>query len=185
MTAKNRPTVRDGEAIVSAIHEAVQVMKRRLQTTFDREGITWEQFITLHVVSSFPSSSSSALAKCLSVSQPTVCVSLDHLESAGLIVRKRSTKDRRAVEVLVTPRGRRTENRVWREMEHSTLAAARSMSSDQLQAAARTLHELCQNIGGAEEPVEKGSEDTRESFEGVAARSRPVAFEVEGNLPYR
>lgn len=145
-TGPSSSGARDAEAIVSAIHEAVQVMKRSLRPTFRREGLTWEQFLTLHLLSGLPNPSSSSVAKHLSVSQPTVCVSIDHLEAAGLVARRRSEKDHRAVELHVTARGRQVEVRIWRQMRRLTLKAAEKVPSEAVEATARTLHELCQNL---------------------------------------
>lgn len=133
--------------MVDAIHEAMRVMKHGLRTTFDRVGLSWEQFLTLHLIATLPSPTSSSLAKCLNVSPPTVSASLNHLDGAGFVTRRRSERDRRAVELHLTARGRSAEAQVWRAMARFTLAAARAMSADSLQTAARTLHEMCVHAG--------------------------------------
>jgi DNA-binding MarR family transcriptional regulator len=141
------------DALVSAVDETMKVMMHRLRPVLKNEGITWEQFLTLHLVSRLHPASSVAIAKHLSVSQPTVCVSIDHLETAGLIARRRSERNRRMVELCVTARGRRVEARIWEQMRSLILEAAGNTPLDELSAAARVLHELSQRLeAGTEEP---------------------------------
>jgi DNA-binding MarR family transcriptional regulator len=47
----------------------------------------------------------SALAKHLAIGLPTLSEAIDRLEGAGLVDRRRSTKDRRQVELRLTTRG--------------------------------------------------------------------------------
>jgi DNA-binding MarR family transcriptional regulator len=103
----------NAETLVTSVQEVLRSILRRVHPTLDAEGISMGQFWALHLVSSLRSTSVSAVARHLSLSAPTVCASIDQLEAAGLVVRHRSERDRRAVELTLSPKGRKVESRVW------------------------------------------------------------------------
>ncbi|EQD46469.1 Bacterial regulatory protein, MarR, partial [mine drainage metagenome] len=74
------------------------------------------QFWALHLVSSLGGASLTSVARHLSVSAPTACASVDPLVDRGLLARRRSATDRRAIELRLTPRGQRIEARVWAQI---------------------------------------------------------------------
>jgi len=102
--------------LADLIHEVVRASLHRIHPTLEEERITMGQFWALHLVSSLSSASVGTVAKHLGVTAPSACANIDQLEAAGLVRRRRSVKDRRAVELSLTPRGRRVEARVWRDV---------------------------------------------------------------------
>jgi DNA-binding MarR family transcriptional regulator len=100
------------------------------------------QFWAIHTVSSLEAASVSTVARYLGVSAPTVCANLDQLEAAGLVRRHRSERDRRAVELSLTPRGRRVETRVWDAITRVMAKAARRSSPTDVAAAVRVFREI-------------------------------------------
>ena len=76
------------------------------------------------------------------MSAPTVCAKVDDLESAGLITRHRSQRDRRAVEITLTPKGRRVEARLWGRIGRIMAEAAADLPAEDVATAVRVFREL-------------------------------------------
>jgi len=137
-----RPPPANVTALIDLVHEVLSGSLRRLHPTLAKEGITMGQFWAIHTVSSLESASVSTVARYLGVSLPTVCWNIDQLEEAGLVRRERSERDRRAVELSLTPRGRRVESRVWAEIGRTMSEAGRDLSPEDVAAAVRVFREV-------------------------------------------
>ena len=138
------------EELVQSMHEVIRSVLRRIHPTLEAEGISKGQFWTLHLVSSLPAASLSSVARHLSVSAPTACADIDQLEAAGLVTRHRSQKDRRAVDIALTPRGRRVEARVWNRMGEVMKEAMRGLPAGDVAAAVRVFRELTTRLEAPE-----------------------------------
>ncbi|HTP54486.1 MAG TPA: MarR family transcriptional regulator [Thermoplasmata archaeon] len=113
--------------MVDLVHEVMRSSLHRLHPTLAQEGVTMGQFWALHLVSSLEAASVSSVARGLGVSPPTACANVDQLEAAGLVTRERSARDRRAVVLSLTPRGRKVEARVWGQIGRLMSNAAREL----------------------------------------------------------
>ena len=132
----------DAEQLVASVHEVMRSVLHRVHPTLEAEGISMGQFWALHLVSSLRTASVSTVARHLSVSAPTVCASVDQLEAAGLVVRERSARDRRAVELSLTAKGHRVESRVWSRVGQLMAEAARGLPPADVATAVRVFQEL-------------------------------------------
>ncbi len=128
--------------LVSSVHEVMGSVVHRAQPALEAEGISKGQFWALHLVSSLGSASMSTVARHLALSAPTVCASVDTLEEAGLLARHRSSRDRRAVELSLTPKGRRVEARIWAHIARLVADAARDLPPADIRTAVRVFQEL-------------------------------------------
>jgi DNA-binding MarR family transcriptional regulator len=137
---ESRPS--DGDELVASVHEVMRSVLHRVHPTLETEGISMGQFWALHLVSSLTSASVSTVARHLFLSAPTVCANVDQLEAAGLVSRHRSERDRRAVELSLTPKGRRVESRVWAEIGRTVTAAAGNLPREDVTTALRVFQEL-------------------------------------------
>ena len=142
-----RPAAGEVAELVERVHEVMKASVHRLGPTLAAEGVTMGQFWALHLVSSSAPASVSAIARHLGVSAPTVCGSLDQLEAGGLLRRERSTRDRRAVELSLTPRGRRVEARLWGRIAREMQAAATGIPAPDVAAAVRVFRALGERLG--------------------------------------
>ncbi|MGI0130085.1 MAG: MarR family winged helix-turn-helix transcriptional regulator [Thermoplasmata archaeon] len=136
------------DELVASVHEVMRSVLHRAHPTLEAEGISIGQFWALHLVSSLRSASVSTVARHLAVSAPTVCVNVDQLEAAGLVTRHRSERDRRAVELSLTAKGRRVEARVWAQIGRLMAAAARHLSSEDVATAVHVFRELNRELDG-------------------------------------
>jgi MarR family transcriptional regulator, organic hydroperoxide resistance regulator len=130
------------EDLVSSVHGVMGAVLRRAAPSLEEEGITMGQFWALHLVSSLEHASLTSVARHLSVAPPTVCAKVDDLVRAGLVSRHRSEKDRRTVELSLTPAGRRVEARVWRAIGQMMHSATGGMPREDLATATRLFREI-------------------------------------------
>ena len=144
MTPRDAPHEPSAEAaeLARSIHDIILSVFRQIQPTVEAEQISKGQFLAMHVLSSMKSASVSDVARQLAVKAPTVCVTVDQLEEAGLVTRHRSARDHRTVEVSLTPKGRKVEARVWARIGRRIAEAASDLPADDLAAAIRAFREL-------------------------------------------
>ena len=93
------------EDILAAIRRIVRAVDLRSRALVRGHQVTGPQLVTLREVSRMGPVSVSAIARAVSLSQPTVTGILHRLERAGLIRRERSERDRRSILSTVTPQG--------------------------------------------------------------------------------
>jgi len=68
-------------------------------------GITPTQFVTLYIVREFPGTDQGTLCQLAALDKATVVKVVDRLKSRGLITKDKSTEDRRASVLRITPKG--------------------------------------------------------------------------------
>lgn len=117
------------DRIVAAIRRIVRAIDLHSRWLLDRHGLTAPQLATLREASRRRGGSTSALARAVHLSQPTMSGVLARLERDGLVARSRSEEDRRSVRVHVTPDG------------EQLLAQAPSLLQDRFRARIHALEE--------------------------------------------
>jgi len=95
------------EEIVAALRRIVRAIDLQSRRMMDACGLTGPQLVVLREVARLSGVTISALARSVSLSQPTVSGIVERLERRGLVRRQRSHEDRRSVFVNVTPAGGR------------------------------------------------------------------------------
>jgi DNA-binding MarR family transcriptional regulator len=135
-------TTPDADELVSSVHAVMQSVLHQLHPALEAERISMGQFWAMHLVSSLRSASVSTVARHLSVSAPTVCANIDQLEAAGLVARHRSERDRRAVDLTLTPKGRKVESRMWARIGQLMADAAADLPPEDVATAVRVFHEM-------------------------------------------
>lgn len=93
--------------IVAALRRIVRAIDLQSRRMVDACGLTGPQLVVLRAVGRLSGASVSALARSVSLSQPTVSGILERLERRGLVRRERREHDRRSVFVSMTPEGGR------------------------------------------------------------------------------
>jgi MarR family transcriptional regulator, organic hydroperoxide resistance regulator len=141
------------DELVNSVHGLMRSVLHRLQPALEQEGITKEQFWSLHVVSSLQPTSLSTVARHLSVSAPTICANIDQLEEAGLVTRHRSDRDRRAVDLSLTPKGRKVESRVWGLIARLMSEAAEGLPPKDVATSIRVFQELQRRLEPTNAPT--------------------------------
>lgn len=133
-------------SLVDLLHEIFRTTLVRVQPALAEEGITIGQFWALHTLSEVESPTLGTVARHLGISAPTACTNFDLLEMSDLVRRTRSAKDRRTVELSLTPRGRRVESRIWREIARLMTSAAGRIPESELRGAVRVLRDVTEGL---------------------------------------
>jgi DNA-binding MarR family transcriptional regulator len=124
-----REATRSSIEIAEDLRPVVLRLARNLRRETEALGITAHQATLLAVISSTPGLSLRELADAEGISPPSLSGHVDRLEAAGLILRVRSTDDRRRVGLELTKDGRATLRRV-RARRTTWLAERLSCLSD-------------------------------------------------------
>ncbi|MGD0587789.1 MAG: MarR family transcriptional regulator [Thermoplasmata archaeon] len=147
----------DARQLVNSVHEVMRSVLHRVHPALEAEGISMGQFWALHLVSSLRSASVSSVARHLSVSAPSVCANVDQLEAAGLVTRQRSVRDRRAVNLSLTPKGRKVEARLWARIGGLMVEAAEDLPPQDVTTAVRVFRELSGRLDASDASRGEGS----------------------------
>jgi DNA-binding MarR family transcriptional regulator len=142
-------TISDPVAVANGLRPALLHLNRRLRRELAPLGITGGQAALLWSIRSHPGIGLRELADLEGVSAPAMSAYVDRLQAAGLVGRRRSTDDRRRVELEVTEDGLRI------------LRSARSRRTAWLAARLKRLEpEELERVEAALPALEKLLEDT-------------------------
>jgi len=86
------------------------------------------------------------LARRLGVSPATCTASMDRLVAQGYVVRRPSEDDRRQIVLVVTPKGHRTLESVWRRFDVSLRKVLVGIPPEDIVVTARTLREIAAQL---------------------------------------
>jgi DNA-binding MarR family transcriptional regulator len=92
-------------ALMKAIRRLSRAMDLQSRAIHRVSGLTLPQLVVLQCVRDLGEVTGRAVSEAADLSPPTVVGILDKLEAKGLIVRYRSTRDRRIVHTRLTPGG--------------------------------------------------------------------------------
>lgn len=93
------------EEVLVALRRIIRAVDLHSRQLMQRTGLSGPQLVVMQVIGRGGSLSAGELARRASLSQATVTVILDRLEERKLVVRERSTQDRRRTLVGLTPAG--------------------------------------------------------------------------------
>lgn len=99
------------ENVLIAIRKIIRATDLHSRQLIKNVGLTAPQLLVLHAIRDLGAVAISRLSTEVSLSQATVTTILDRLESRGLVVRRRSERDKRIVHALLTDAGRETVER--------------------------------------------------------------------------
>jgi DNA-binding MarR family transcriptional regulator len=88
----------------------------------------------------------SLIAKRILVKSSTVTGIVDRLERKGLVTRARTSRDRRTVNVALTPEGRGLAEKAPASITQSILDGLRKLSTNEIEQIARSLSKLTQML---------------------------------------
>jgi MarR family transcriptional regulator, organic hydroperoxide resistance regulator len=140
--AYKEPLSSNADELARSIHDSILSVVHQIHLAVEAEHISKGQFLAMHVMSGLEAASVSTVARNLAVKAPTMCVTVDQLEAAGLVTRHRSARDHRTVEVSLTPKGRKIEARVWARIEGRISEAADGLPPADVAATVRVFREL-------------------------------------------
>jgi DNA-binding MarR family transcriptional regulator len=134
------------ESVGYLLRDATRLMLRVTAARIAVHGVTMTQYFLLRQLWENDGQSQRDLARQLDVPEPALATLLDALEAAGLVVRKRSTSDRRRTHVHVTAKGKSLRGPLLEEGKdvlEGMLEGCSQRSVDELR---RTLKKLKANL---------------------------------------
>lgn len=140
-------TTDSGLALANELRPIVLRVARELRKETEQFGVTARQATLLWHVKGSPGLTLKGLAEQEAISAPSLSAHVDRLERSGLLVRVRSTVDRRRVGLELTPAGERLLRSV-RERRTAWLAERLSgLEPDALTAIEAAIEPLQQLLG--------------------------------------
>jgi len=98
--------MRDYDEILIALRRIMRAADLQSKQLVRESGLTTPQLLVMQAIERDGNPSTSALAKSIVVSQATVTRIIDRLESAGLVRREKSSRDKRIINISLTDIGR-------------------------------------------------------------------------------
>ena len=106
-----------GHDIAMALRTAYWAMHRRTEASFGERGATADQFVVLFFLAEQDGITQQELVRRALSDPNTIRAMLVRLEKRGLVARERHPTDGRARRVTLTPKGRRTYEKLWSQSE--------------------------------------------------------------------
>ena len=139
---------------------------RRLTKGMAREvGLTGPQLTVIKLLESIDNLSLSSLSERIRAQNSTVTGIIDRMEREDLVVRSRSTEDRRVVRIQLTEKGARIAREISVEPMEIFRSALESLSANEMRDLLRILTKIAQRVQGivkrdvgatGKEPKERG-----------------------------
>lgn len=145
--AKNIDTVAD---IIDNIRRIFQVVNEQSKRAEKDTGITGPQLWAIKTVAEFAPIKGVDLARRMHLHPTTIVGILDRLEARGLVIKTRSTVDRRVVEVALTESGKALASSSPEVAQGLLVKGLETMSSDKLIRILDGLDELVGILGAKE-----------------------------------
>jgi len=143
MTDISRGSIPDPTAsLVRSVRRIAQAIDVRSREIARLTGLTLPQLVVLQSIRALGEVSTSAISRDVSMSPPTVVAVLDRLEAQGMVVRYRSTMDRRIVHARLTDQGREALTTAPGLLRTDALLRWSALSLDQKQALADAMELL-------------------------------------------
>jgi DNA-binding MarR family transcriptional regulator len=125
-------TISDPVQVANSLRPALLHLGRRLRRELAPLGITGGQAALLYAIRMHPGLGPRELAELEGVSAPAMTAYVDRLEAAGFLARRRSTRDRRRVELELTEAGLRVLRSARRRRTAWLAARLRRLEPDEL-----------------------------------------------------
>jgi len=147
------PRKSDTSSAVDSIRRVVRVLRLAAQKTQTTAGISSAQLFVLQQLGDGDGLSVNELAKRTLTDRSSVAALVERLQEQQLVDRTTHPADRRRAVVRITGAGRRLLGQAPDAPTTALLAALRRLDRRELATLARSLRNLSQAMGAAEEPV--------------------------------
>ncbi len=137
----------------------VKAFLKLLDYKLENFNLTGAQFCVLTKLFEEEGLTQTQLAQRLYIESPTLVRTLDRLEEAGLIERRRVPSDRRAFHIFLTPKGRELQEVLLQKGSEVHNIAVKNLSEAEIEQLKDLLFQLWQNLenGTKEAKEEKNS----------------------------
>src|SRR5690606_9728879 len=100
------------ESVGYLMRKVMASIRTQADAQLSTHDLTYAQWVPLYKISRCDQTTVASLARDLETDPASVTRTLDRLEAKGLVVRERSTTDRRVVRLALTPEGEKVAARV-------------------------------------------------------------------------
>jgi MarR family transcriptional regulator, organic hydroperoxide resistance regulator len=141
------------ESVGYLLRDATRMMLRVTAARIAEHGITMTQYFLLRQIWEMDGQLQRDLARQLDVPEPALATLLDALETAGLVVRKRSTQDRRRTHIHVTAAGKHLREPLLEDGKAVLDGMLENCSQRAIDDLRRTLKKIKANLATMEEEM--------------------------------
>jgi DNA-binding MarR family transcriptional regulator len=124
------------------IRRAYVVIQTHFDAQMEKLELRQADFAVLSTLRRNPGINQKALAETLAIAPPNLATLLDRLESAGLLIRQRSTEDKRIQLVSLTPQGTKLYTQALKAAQKADESAIYKLSSEEREQLKRLLSKI-------------------------------------------
>lgn len=139
-------------SIIDNIRRVFQVVNEHSKLIERVTGLTGSQLWAIKVIAEADSIKPSELARCMYLHPATVVGLIDRLVKKGLVIRTRSEKDRRIVEIALTDEGKRLIISAPEVPQGQLVNGLEKLSNERVLKIAEGVEELVKILGAQELP---------------------------------
>ena len=140
-------SIENSKAIMDSLRKVVQALRSSSTQCEEFSGLTGAQFFVLKQINSQNYLSMNELAALTYTHQSTVSEVVSRLETARLVIRRRSKADGRRVEINITKKGKDKLTSGFRTIQENIMRAIRAFPSGKISQLAILLDELVETAG--------------------------------------
>jgi len=138
--------------IIDNLRRVIQVVNEQSKRAEHETGLTGPQLWAIKIIAECAPIKVSDLARKMYLHPATVVGIIDRLESRGLVERKRSTKDRRVVEIVLTIQGNEMVNQSPEVAQGLLVIGLEALTDNKLVNISEGLEQLVKIFGAQEIP---------------------------------
>ncbi len=138
--------------IIDNLRRVFQVVNEQSKRAEKKTGITGPQLWAIKTIAQESPIMVSEIARCMYLHPATVVGILDRLEKQGLVMRIRSTEDRRVVKVELTGQGKALVRKAPVVAQGLLVAGLEKLSVNELNTIARSLDQMAAILGAQHIP---------------------------------
>jgi DNA-binding MarR family transcriptional regulator len=138
--------------IIDNLRRVFQVVNEQSKKGEHETGITGPQLWAIKVIAEFEPIKSSDLARKMHLHPATVVGIIDRLEARGLVERRRSTRDRRIVEIALTYNGKQKISQSPEVAQGLLVSGLEELSDKKLKNLSEGLEQLVTILGAQKIP---------------------------------
>jgi DNA-binding MarR family transcriptional regulator len=124
------------------VRRAYLVVQTHFEAQMEKLDLRQADFAVLSMLRSNPGINQKALAEALAIAPPNLATLLDRLESSSLLVRQRSTDDKRIQLVSLTPQGVKLHTQALKAAQKADETALHQLSASEREQLKRLLSKI-------------------------------------------
>jgi len=130
------------------LNRAARSMKRTLEARLATYGITASQYVLLAILAKKDGLSQTQLGNRLSFDNPTVTGVIDRMERDGLVERRRTSSDRRVINIFLSDKARAILSEIQEIAEEVNDRALEEYSAEEKSDLISMLNSIWKNMNG-------------------------------------